>query len=110
VKTIPSPSAPAKKPVKPQTAPDKVAQPFTPPGTKRFTIQVAAVKNTQNAEKLVLDLRRKGFDAYQISSRSNDGTTWYRVRVGAFQDRSEAQSILDRLSKNQINGMVLRTP
>lgn len=81
-----------------------------PPAVERFTIQVAAVKSSQNAEKLVLDLRQKGFDAYQIRSQSPNGETWYRVRVGAFQHRSEAQSTLARLSKIQINGMVLQTP
>lgn len=109
-KISPSPSAPAKKPPKPQTGTDRVAQPSQPTGKDRFTIQVAAVKSSSNAEKLVLDLRRKGFEAYQIRSQSQDGKTWYRVRVGAFQYRSEAQSTLTRLSKIQINGMVLQTP
>jgi len=110
VKISPSPSAPAKKPPEPQAEPDKVAQSSQPPGKERFTIQVAAVKSSINAEKLVLDLRQKGFDAYQIRNQSLDGKTWYRVRVGAFQYRSEAQSTLTRLSKIQINGMVLQTP
>lgn len=109
VKTSPSPSASAKKPPKPQSDTDKVAQSSQPPAKERFTIQVAAVKSSINAEKLVLDLRRQGYDAYQIRSQSQDGKTWYRVRVGAFQSRSEAQSTLTRLSKIKINGMVLQT-
>lgn len=111
-KPTPQKSAPVTK--KAVTQPGQGAPPSAAtspsPSSERFTIQVAAVKNAQNAEKLVLDLRSKGFDAYQISSQSQDGDTLYRIRVGAFQDRSEAQATLSRLSKVQINGMVLRTP
>ena len=111
VKTTPKePSVPKKKAdLKPKQETGTQTAP-SPSAVERFTIQVAAVKSSGNAEKLVLDLRRKGFDAYQIRSQSQNGETWYRVRVGAFQSRSEAQSALTRLSKIKINGMVLQTP
>ena len=117
VKSAPAPRAEIKPAPKTQ-APPKDQKPVPavkkttpePSQSGHFTIQVAAVKNIGGAVKLVELLRGEGFDAYQMSSKSENGETWYRVRVGAFKDRSEAQPTLSRLSKMNFNGMVMQTP
>jgi cell division septation protein DedD len=75
----------------------------------RFAIQIAAVQDAQNAEKLVTRLRKKGYRAYQIRSEVTGKGVWHRVRVGAFQDRAEANRMLAKLKGDRFGGMVVST-
>jgi cell division septation protein DedD len=75
----------------------------------RFTVQVAALKEAQGARKLVDDLRSKGYPAYQVKSESTDNSVWFRVRVGAFSQRDEAEALLKKLKGLKINGLIVRS-
>ena len=109
-KTVTETQAPPEDQKPGQSLEKPAPKPPAPSDSGHFTVQVAALKNFQGAAKLVAQLRGEGFDAYQTSSRNQNGETWYRVRVGAFKNRSEAQSTVSRLSKMNFNGMVLQTP
>ena len=76
----------------------------------RFTIQVAAFKELAGAEHLVADLRRRGYPAYQIRAQLNDKAVWYRVRVGAFGNKTAAGGMLKKLNADGIKGMAVGTP
>lgn len=54
-----------------------------------FTVQVIAVSDQAAALELTTDLLRQGFPAYVVRSTGGQGTV-YRVRVGAFANRSAA--------------------
>jgi cell division septation protein DedD len=73
----------------------------------RFTIQIAASKNIKSAERLVATLRKKGFQAYQIRAEVAGKGVWYRVRVGAFEDRRAAKKFLEKLKASRYGGMVV---
>jgi cell division septation protein DedD len=107
--------APAPKPVlKTETPPAPKAAPktepvATAPGNGHFSIQVASVQELEGAEKLVTDLRKKGYQAYQIRSEVAGKGVWYRIRVGAFENRGAAQTMLAKLKGDKFGGMVVNT-
>jgi cell division septation protein DedD len=101
----PRPAAKPKAPPKP--IPKKRSKPKKSVQKARFTIQVAASHDTKKAEELVNKLRKKGFQAYQMRSEVAGKGIWYRVRVGAFENRGEANKVLAKLKANQYDGMIV---
>jgi cell division protein FtsN len=89
--------APPKKPAeksKPQpTAPKSKAA----SGAKPYTIQVAAFRTAGEADKLVTELKQKGFSAYRAIGKVPGKGIWYRVRVGEFKNREVAKNTLEKL-------------
>lgn len=74
-----------------------------------FTVQVAALKEANDADELSKRLIREGFEAYSVSGKSNDSSLWYKVRIGRFAKRENADNIKKSLLiKLNINGLVLR--
>ncbi len=59
----------------------------TTPG--KFTIQIAAFPNEQEAQGKANELKNKGLGAFYIPALVN-GKTWYRVSIGQFATQEEA--------------------
>lgn len=112
VPDVPAPSVPAPKPKsEPPPAPRK-APPPKPQDTSTagyFAVQVAAVQDVKGADKLVTELRHKGYQAYQIRSEVAGKGVWYRIRVGGFEDRGAAEKVLRQLKGDKYSGMVVST-
>ncbi|MBN1638221.1 MAG: SPOR domain-containing protein [Ignavibacteriales bacterium] len=62
-----------------------------------YTIQVGAYKSKTNAEKLFRGLNSKGHDAYILSSQSSQGGVLYKVRIGNFSSRQEAEDYTKKI-------------
>lgn len=62
-----------------------------------YTVQVVAYRTRPAAEEMERKLREGGFEAYVVSISGDDGRTTYRVRVGSFATRGEAQQMAERL-------------
>ena len=71
---------------------------------------MAAVQSAQSAEQLAARLRKQGYRAYQLRSDVAGKGVWYRVRVGAFEDRGAADRMLAKLKADHFGGMVVGTP
>jgi cell division septation protein DedD len=97
----PSPaSAPAASP--PPAAPavaDAPAAPSEPAGAG-FAIQVAALRQRAEADTVARGLSSKGYPAYVLSPDAGAPPV-FRVRVGKFKDRREAESVAARLQKEE---------
>ena len=63
---------------------------------KVWTVQVNAYPDERSARQLVDRLKNKGYNA-QVTETRNKGKTWYRVRVGSYGSREEADKALDDL-------------
>lgn len=74
---------------------------------KHYTIQTASLKDPKSADKLMADLKKKGYSAYISIARVPEKDTWYRVRIGYFNSRKEAAKTLDRLKKKKISAIVV---
>lgn len=87
VKNVPPPPPPQ---IKKQVIPGSKI-PFD---KERFTIQVASRNNLRDAEKVAADLINAGFDAYiQKAYFVETDQTWYRVRIGSYNDIAVAKSV-----------------
>lgn len=96
--TPPPPPAPPKQVVK--QAPKVIPGATIPYDKTRFTIQVAARNTLEDAEKVAADLIDAGFDAYiQKATFVENDQTWYRVRVGSYDDRKVAQAVANSIQE-----------
>ena len=87
------------KPVKPKKEIQKEKSYFNQ-NQPLFSIQVASFQNVQQAQELITQLIAKDYRAYLGPEHYYAGQKWYRVWVGPFFEREEAQRKL-----NQMGGM-----
>jgi len=70
--------------------------------TFHYTVQVAAFRQQSMAEEMIKALNKKGHDAYLATESSPDGEgVTYRVRVGRFTTREEADHAAKRLAAKE---------
>ena len=75
-----------------------------------FSVQVGAFSSKSNAGELAEKLKAKGYQAYTVSETARaGGVILYRVRVGKYKSRSEAENQARLLaSKEDMPGMVIQ--
>jgi DedD protein len=97
----PPPPAPAPAVPEPPPAPEPPANANrAEPAGQGFAVQIAALNVRSEAESIAKRLSSKGYAAYVLSPA--DGTpSVYRVRVGKFPTRREAETIAARLQKEE---------
>jgi DedD protein len=66
-----------------------------------FTVQIAAVLTRGEAQSIVNRLIKKGYPAYVFEPPGGDRTGGFRVRVGSFTSREEAEPTASRLQKEE---------
>ena len=92
-----SKSAPKRKKVK-----NKKIGMSIPFDRERFTIQVASKKRLDDAKKVAANLINSGYDAYiQKAFFKENNQTWYRIRVGSYNDKNMAQKVAIAISNQQ---------
>lgn len=74
---------------------------------KKITIQVAALRDPKVADRMVARLKDKWYPAYRTVAEIPGKGVWYRVRIGSFRRKAEAQSTLERLKKDKIDAILL---
>ena len=72
--------------------PRAAAEPVGP-----WAVQAAAFKTQAQADALQKQLKQAGFDAYVASATTSDGNANYRVRIGTFKSKAEAQRVAERV-------------
>lgn len=74
---------------------------------KEWTVQVNATPDEKAAQRLVERLKQKGYDSYTVTMNQN-GRNWYRVRVGHFTTRAQANQMLEDLqNKENFKGIIV---
>ncbi|MBI4608640.1 MAG: SPOR domain-containing protein [Candidatus Rokubacteria bacterium] len=66
-----------------------------------WTVQVAAYRSRDQAEALQRSLAAAGYHAYVTTATGQDGSVRYRVRVGSYPNRSEAEKVSQRLGSER---------
>ncbi|MBU0698329.1 MAG: SPOR domain-containing protein [Proteobacteria bacterium] len=74
---------------------------------KKLTIQVASLRDPEVADRMVAQLKDKWYPAYRAVAEVSGNGIWYRVRIGSFKNRAEAQSTMERLQKEKIDAVLL---
>jgi cell division septation protein DedD len=73
--------------------PTQFAAATTTAEPEAWTVQVSAFRSRPLAEELRARLAARGFDAYVFPSITEDGRPRYRVRVGTYPIRSDAERV-----------------
>ncbi|MBU1170299.1 MAG: SPOR domain-containing protein [Proteobacteria bacterium] len=118
-KDIIKPAITKKEPVKLAETPKPDVKPEAPsshvfdPGKKdpaqfKYTIQAASLKESHDADKMVAKLTKMGYPAYWVKGLVRDKEVWFRVRIGAFKDKIDAEPTLGRLKKDNIDGFFVK--
>jgi cell division septation protein DedD len=68
--------------------------------SKKWSVQISATPAKDIADSLVQRLKTKGYDGYVVQADVK-GQTYYRVRVGHFDARQEAESVRQSLSRQE---------
>ena len=92
----PQPEPPA-KPAAAGLIPRAPAPSSVEPAADGFTLQVTALRERSEAEAVAKRLTSKGYAAYVLTT---DGSV-YRVRVGKFKTRQDAEAVAARLQREE---------
>lgn len=90
------PGSPPKTSVSPARDEAKPAPPKT-----RYTLQVGAFSNAQEAQEWVQQLKKKGYDAYIAPGTAAAKGMLHRVRIGQFQTLHEARQFALAFEKKE---------
>ena len=94
---------------RPDPAPVEARPPAAAPDRPAWAVQLGAFSGRDKAERLVADLRKRGYAAFVLEFRAT-GQVLHRVRVGPEQDRARAVAIADRLRKDGFQPVVAPHP
>jgi len=83
--------------------PENVSSVEKPAPAKRlpFSVQVAACLEQKNAQNLVKNLKKKGYEAYIFKTRKPREMTWYKVRIGDYASKEEASMAASTFRKKE---------
>ena len=98
----PKPEVPAPKssaPARPEASEPRRDPPAEPSGSG-FEIQVGALRERELADSIVKRLVAKGYPAYVVLPAKGTPDP-YRVRVGKYKDRREADTVAAKLQKEE---------
>jgi len=92
----------------PEAASTEIAinEPPEPKISGKFAIQVASLKDLNQAQMLMNKFKEKGYPAFFQSSNLN-GQTWHRVRVGPYPDQETAGKDQNRLKQAGVDCLML---
>jgi len=79
------------------------------PDTGQFTIQIASFSSKEDADRLALKLTDHGHAAFVVAVEIPNKGTWYRVRVGKYQDRPSAVSAAEKLAQAEQVSFIITT-
>ncbi len=77
-----------------------------PPGS--LAVQVASTKDAASAEALVKKLTQLGYAGFSTMAEIPNKGTWYRVRVGPYRTKAEAEQMRQELTKDTFKGIIVR--
>jgi cell division protein FtsN len=103
--TVPVAAAPAQKaaatpPPSPPAAPDSAPAAFAAPSGPGYAVQIAALNVRTEADAVAKRLTSKGYSAYVLAPSAGTPKV-FRVRVGKFPTRKEAESVATKLQKEE---------
>ena len=70
-------------------------------------VQVASTKDQASAIELVKKLKQLGYAGFRVRAVIPNKGTWYRVRVGPYRTKAEAEQMRTELLKDGFKGIVV---
>jgi DedD protein len=72
-----------------------------------YTIQAASLRDAKDADRMVQKLKKSGFPAYRAIGKIPGKGIWFRVRIGEYKRKSEAQSVMKKLEKEGLKPILV---
>lgn len=72
-----------------------------------YTVQVASVPSVEKADKILKKLNKKGYAAYTVQSSVGD-KTWYRIRIGYFENPEATKPLMERLNADHYDSLLIK--
>lgn len=94
----------ASKAAAPQPAPAPA------PPKVRYTLQIAALNNADEARELVNKLKGRGYDAYAVTGTAAAKGTLHRVRLGSFPSLQDARQFAVEFEKKEKIKTIIVSP
>ena len=66
-----------------------------------YQIQVASFKQKEDADAFVLELRKRGHEAFRQAAHVPDRGLWHRVRIGPFKTKFKADLYAKKFEKSE---------
>lgn len=85
------------EPAAPPAVPSAVAAGDPTPGVPVFVLQVTALRERDQAEQVAEGLVESGYPAFVVAPTDDAPVPVFRVRVGPYEDRAEAEATGQRL-------------
>jgi cell division septation protein DedD len=79
----------------------KTQEPQKIPKARKYTVQAGAFKNISDANALKAKLDKKRYKTYITASETQKHKKFYKVRIGDFATRKEAEIISIKIKKNE---------
>jgi cell division protein FtsN len=73
-----------------------------------LAVQVASTKDPASANQMVAQLQNKGYPAFSMKAEIPEKGTWYRVRIGYFNSKADAESVQRQLLQEKYKGIIVR--
>lgn len=102
---VPGEDAAAPAPSAPKPAPKPSGKPRPTPGA--YYLQVGSFRKPKEAEAQKARVALLGAVA-SVQRITVGGDQWHRVRIGPYQDMAKLQAVQRRLSKHQIDALLIR--
>lgn len=85
--------------------------PSQPPSSSsgNWTIQVAAMKDTAEADRIVAKLKQQGYPAVRLTGEVVGKGVWHRIRIGPYPRREEADAVVGKLSKEGLSPIAINS-
>ena len=97
-KEPPAPAVPAPRNARPSSVPaPAAAMQASDPSGPGFSVQVAAYRDRGEADSLAKRLTDKGYPAFVLAPVKGTSTAYFRVRVGKYKTRKDAEAVEARL-------------
>ncbi len=107
-------SAPPQPNSRETSAPEKKAPPEeekTSAAKGKYAIQIAAFNNAGEAQEMISQLKKKGYEAYQVTGSGAAKGMLHRVRIGHFHSLQEARQFAMAFEKKEnIKPIISGTP
>lgn len=74
----------------------------------KFAIQIGSYQSSEEATSSLNQWKKKGYPVFMAVGQVPDKGTWYRVRIGGFGSRDDAQKFLEKLkAKEKVSALVV---
>jgi cell division septation protein DedD len=91
--------APAQKPAARETTEQPAKPAAAQPGT--WAVQVVSLRDRGAANQIVQRLQNRNYPAFLVAPSAGTPTQLYKVQVGKYKDRAEAERVQARLKKEE---------